>query len=551
MLVRTADHGDLLGAHGGLHQKWFNLYDEATRVPFTIARIGKQANQTRTVTAPTSHVDLVPTLLGAAGSTSTPLPRRCADRSARSTRCRAQPDARGRRSPADEDRPVYLLTRDNMLEGDSGASGLGRMLGRPPVPCTAAHPNPAHTAANFEGLVVAIDGHLWKLVRSFDDPSTWTEPRVRHLAANGLGGDVYRTSPLDDQWELYDLTDDPIEVDNRWTDPALHELRQRLRMLLKEVRTASVPERNKPWPYASRRSGHHQADLRPPAIEPCRSRSGLRSVRRYRSSGSCVQAPDRRSPGRTPGGPSDCPPPNRCPSAGWSPRRRPRRCTFRAAVRTFRCTPRRTFRSPGRRAGQHRVLGGLPGGFDELRILQAVGAGEDTSEASLAELVQEQRSLCVVGRVHHRVGRLVHDLGDDGGEVLVPWLDRDGAPVFDQRAQSRGNHLRLTCTGIGAVVHDAYFLHAQRVLQELPSDGPCTPSLESRGRRSSTPFRKSDIGGRRCYRHQPGLIENRTRRLRLSRPRRADQPMIIGLLMISGRLASLSGDRPRCRRSPI
>ena len=34
VLVRTSDHGDLLGAHGGLHQKWFNLYDEATRVPF-------------------------------------------------------------------------------------------------------------------------------------------------------------------------------------------------------------------------------------------------------------------------------------------------------------------------------------------------------------------------------------------------------------------------------------------------------------------------------------------------------------------------------------
>ena len=43
VLVRTADHGELLGAHGGLHQKWFNLYDEATRVPFTIARVGDRA----------------------------------------------------------------------------------------------------------------------------------------------------------------------------------------------------------------------------------------------------------------------------------------------------------------------------------------------------------------------------------------------------------------------------------------------------------------------------------------------------------------------------
>ena len=67
VLVRTSDHGDLLGAHGGLHQKWFNLYDEATRVPFVIARIGEGATSPREVTAPTSHVDLLPTLLAAAG----------------------------------------------------------------------------------------------------------------------------------------------------------------------------------------------------------------------------------------------------------------------------------------------------------------------------------------------------------------------------------------------------------------------------------------------------------------------------------------------------
>jgi hypothetical protein len=71
---------------------------------------------------------------------------------------------------------------------------------------------PAHVGSNFDGPVVRVaeadggEGHLWKLVRTFDDPATWTEPGVRHLAANGLGGEAYRTSPLDDQWELYDLT---------------------------------------------------------------------------------------------------------------------------------------------------------------------------------------------------------------------------------------------------------------------------------------------------------------------------------------------------------
>ena len=166
-------------------------------------------------------------------------------------------------APADAERAVYLMTRDNMLEGVSGASGLGRQLKRTTNPPALLRIRiPAHTAANFEGLVVRVDedaaprggGHLWKLVRSFDDPSTWTEPGVRHLAANGLGGEMYRTSPLDDQWELYDLTDDPIEERNRWSDPQLHELRGYLRMQLKEIRAQAVPERNNPWPYAARRS---------------------------------------------------------------------------------------------------------------------------------------------------------------------------------------------------------------------------------------------------------------------------------------------------------
>lgn len=264
VLVRTSDHGELLGAHGGLHQKWFNLYDEATRVPFTIARVGSQTTEPRVVDAPTSHVDLLPTVLGAAGvdidaiaatlresfSEVHPLPGRD-----------LMPVVDG--EAADEDRAVYLMTRDNILEGDSGASGLGRQLKQttnPPAPLRIRIP--AHTAANFEGLVVRVDdtvapgggGHRWKLVRSFDDPSTWTEPGVRQFAANGLGGDVYRSSPLDDQWELYDLTVDPVEAENRWDDPSLHELRSHLRMRLKQSRAESVPERNNPWPYVARRS---------------------------------------------------------------------------------------------------------------------------------------------------------------------------------------------------------------------------------------------------------------------------------------------------------
>src|SRR5262249_31240127 len=138
VLVRTADHGDLLGAHGGLHQKWFNLYDEATRVPFVIARIGERATRPRVGAAPTSHVDLVPALLAGAGVDVAEAAATLAESFSEVHELPGRdlmPIVDG--AAADETRAVYLMTRDNMLEGDSGASGLARRLKQtvnPPAP---------------------------------------------------------------------------------------------------------------------------------------------------------------------------------------------------------------------------------------------------------------------------------------------------------------------------------------------------------------------------------------------------------------------------------
>ena len=264
VLVRTSDHGDLLGAHGGLHQKWFNLYDEATRVPFLVAGVGSRAIAPATVRVPTSHVDLVPTLLAAAGIDEAAV---AAELAADFTEVHPLP---GRDlmpvvadpGSADRDRAVYLITRDNMLEGDSGLSGFARRIGRksappPPLRIQVA----AHVASNFEGVVARVDdkhggaGHLWKLVRTFDDPATWTEPGRRHLAANGPAGPEYRTEPIPDEWELYDLDDDPVESRNRSEDPACRAVLAHLRERLKDEQHRAVPERNRPWPYVARPQG--------------------------------------------------------------------------------------------------------------------------------------------------------------------------------------------------------------------------------------------------------------------------------------------------------
>lgn len=267
VLLRTSDHGDLLGAHGGLHQKWYNLYDEATRVPFAISRfvashgVEQQGGDAGTVeSSPTSHVDIIPTLLGAAGIDEAELRPVLAERFSE-----VHPLPGRNLMPLvdgdegmDLNRPVYLMTRDNMLEGDTGASGVARKMGKtdnPPLPLRIQVP--AHVGTNFEGIVsrvaldVAPEHNLWKLVRTFDDPATWTEPGLRHLAASGLGGDVYRTEPLPDQWELYDLTADPIEAQNRWNDPEAAAVFAAMKDLLKQERARCLPERNNPWPYVA------------------------------------------------------------------------------------------------------------------------------------------------------------------------------------------------------------------------------------------------------------------------------------------------------------
>ncbi|MCX6286474.1 MAG: sulfatase-like hydrolase/transferase [Bacteroidetes bacterium] len=69
IVVFLADHGEMTAAHGGLIQKWHNAYEESVRVPIVISSplVNSNKDEMREILQPTSSMDLAPTLLGLAG----------------------------------------------------------------------------------------------------------------------------------------------------------------------------------------------------------------------------------------------------------------------------------------------------------------------------------------------------------------------------------------------------------------------------------------------------------------------------------------------------
>lgn len=191
IVLYTSDHGDMLGAHGGMHQKWHNAYDECIRVPLLLSvpwlEGGKPIHQ------PTSHVDLLPTLLGLAG-----VDVEAAGKVLSSTHTEARPLvgrdlSRYLEGGTIPDEPIYFMTEDEVSEGLDQTTVIG-------LPYRAVE-EPAKVEAVITRLDAGSETRLWKYVRSYKqslirDPNV--EPEGRDKS----------------EYELYDLETDPTEKNN-------------------------------------------------------------------------------------------------------------------------------------------------------------------------------------------------------------------------------------------------------------------------------------------------------------------------------------------------
>ena len=220
IVVFTSDHGDLLGSHRYMHQKWYQAYDEALRVPLIISNPWL-IRDPASVHSVTSHVDLLPTLLGLADLDPGRLRREVAV---------GHSDPRelvGRnlerlvlgKTPAVTD-PIYFMTDDDPSRGLNQENFFGVAYN------SVVQPN------HIESVIVEINGEVWKYSRYFDNPQFWSDPdplvgpkKDVVVTVDDTPIDIpgehqvsatkrVKFTPEPDEFEMYNVTQDPMELKN-------------------------------------------------------------------------------------------------------------------------------------------------------------------------------------------------------------------------------------------------------------------------------------------------------------------------------------------------
>ncbi|GIO07576.1 hydrolase [Brevibacillus reuszeri] len=220
IIIFTSDHGELLGAHGNLHQKFYCAYEESIHVPFIIHSpiLFPQPFYTDQLT---SHVDILPTLLSLIGADTPAI-----------TQLLKQTHSEARHLVGRDLTPLilgeeatcptypeclYFMTEDDVTKGQHQVSVFLQ-------PYHAVIP-PNRIETVIARLYHEDQESLWKYSR-------YSASDNDHISTNNMA--------IPDEYELYNLTSDPLEAYNLaspvYATPHSERIRLQMAALLQEQR---------------------------------------------------------------------------------------------------------------------------------------------------------------------------------------------------------------------------------------------------------------------------------------------------------------------------
>jgi arylsulfatase A-like enzyme len=219
VIVFTADHGEMGGAHGGIKGKGPFAYEQNAHVPLLIAHPAGKAGATSV--SLTSHLDLLPTFVGLTGL---PEARRRAAVQALPGRDFSGLLADPERATATAVRPGVLFNYvgPSTVDGDYLRECMDAQFthkGRPPL---------AQAKLDMRGFVsFAFDGR-YKFARYYA-PTAFNTPRTLE--------DIFKNNDV----QLFDLANDPEEMRNLALEPEANRATiLRMNELLNDLITKEV-----------------------------------------------------------------------------------------------------------------------------------------------------------------------------------------------------------------------------------------------------------------------------------------------------------------------
>lgn len=243
IIIFTSDHGDMLGSHGGLFQKWYQAYEETIHVPliFHNPKLFKEYNSTEIIT---SHIDILPTILSLTDvdKDKVLLELKKSHTEANEPVGRdLTPIMFSDNIPANLYEGIYFTTDDNVTNGQNQVTLTGRTYE------AVEQPSSIETIVTTIGISEGVY-EKWKLSMYFNNSAFWTTPGNQDKNINKTIRDIlnevniYSINTVDKykEFELYNLTKDPLEVENLFnyykSDEAIKSIADKLYCILIEQR---------------------------------------------------------------------------------------------------------------------------------------------------------------------------------------------------------------------------------------------------------------------------------------------------------------------------